>query len=173
MIVDMECDGQQLDWKGMGKFKATSGLEGSQLPAEQCKRDAGPVPEGLYKVYLVELGAAVDDGTGVCALRPARGIQSIPRGSKAGECEPYWANWGFNRARMEPADIATRARCKPVMRGGFYLHDSTKGYTHGCIEVEGRLFPILRNHHKLTKAQTLTLKVAYVPGRETNGGTKT
>jgi hypothetical protein len=69
MIVDMQYDGQQLDWKGMGKFKATSGLDGSQLPAEQCKRDAGPVPEGLYKVYLVELGAAVDDGTGICALR--------------------------------------------------------------------------------------------------------
>jgi hypothetical protein len=86
--------------------------------------------------------------------------------------KPYWANWGFNRARMEPADIVNRARCKP-MRGGFYLHDSTKGYTHGCIEVEGRLFSILRNHHIMTKKQTLTLKVTYVPGRETNGGTKT
>ena len=58
MIADMEYDGQRLDWKGMGKFKATSGLESSQIPAQQCTRDAGPVPEGLYKVYLVERGGA-------------------------------------------------------------------------------------------------------------------
>ena len=97
----------------------------------------------------------------------------IPRGSDAADCEPYWANWGRNRARMEPADVATRARCRPIMRGGFYLHDSTKGYSHGCIEVEGRLFPLLRSHHLATKTATLTLKVKYVPARSTNGGTKT
>ena len=171
MIVHMEYDGQQLDWKGMGKFKATSGLGGAQLPSEQCKGDMGPIPEGVYKVFLGDKGAAADDGTNSCTLIPAKGIQTIPRGAAAGMCEPLWANWGDNRARLEPADVATRAKCRP-RRGGFYLHDSVKGYTHGCIEVEGRIFSLLRNHHKITKAQTLTLRVAYVPGRATNGGTK-
>lgn len=173
MISDMEYDGQVLEWKGYGKFKATSGLPGAQQPSEQCKPDSGPVPEGMYAVFLTDRGAAADDGTNTCTLLPAKGIQSIPRGSRAGECEPYWANWGSNRARMEPADIATRSKCRPIMRGGFYLHDSTKGYTHGCIEVEGRIFPLLRNHQKITKASSLILKIAYVQGRSTNGGTKT
>ena len=172
MLVDMQYDGQQLDWKGIGVFKATSGLPGLQNPSDQCKPDEGPLPEGLYTLYLADRGMAVDDGTGICQLRPSVGIQTIPRGAKAGDCEPYWAQWGSNRARLEPADIATRSRCKPTVRGGFYLHDSTKGYTHGCIEVEGRIFPMLRDHHKVTKVKTLTLKVAYVPNRETNGGTK-
>lgn len=73
------------------------------------------------------------------------GIQKIPRGKNdASECEPYWAQWGQNRARMEPADSSTQNKCLPVMRGGFYLHDSTKGFSHGCIEVEINLFVQLR-----------------------------
>jgi hypothetical protein len=73
---------------------------------------------------------------------------------------------------MEPADVATKNRCSPIMRGGFYLHDSIKSYSHGCIEVEMRLFPLLRAYHKATKKNTLILKVSFVKGRSTNGGTK-
>ncbi len=51
-------------------------------------------------------------------------------------------------------------------------HDSTKGYSHGCIEVEGRLFSMLENYRRSSKKNTMTIKVAYVKGRPTNGGTK-
>jgi hypothetical protein len=172
MVVDMTYDGQVITWPGRGTFKATSGLPGSQLPKNSCVPDSGPIPEGVYKVFISNQGTAQDDGTGYCALRPSWGIQEIPRGAAAGSCEPYWANWGRNRARMEPADAFTKNRCSPVMRGGFYLHDSTKGYSHGCIEAEMRLFPLLRIYHRTTKKNTLILKVSYVKGRATNGGTK-
>ncbi|MEJ2669744.1 MAG: DUF2778 domain-containing protein [Gammaproteobacteria bacterium] len=172
MIHDMTYDGQNISWPGRGTFKATSGLPGSQLPKDSCVPDIGPIPEGFYKVFISDHGTAQDDGTGFCALKPSWGIQEIPSGAAAGVCEPFWANWGRNRARMEPADVATKNRCSPVTRGGFYLHDSTKGYSHGCIEVETRLFPLLRNCHKTTKKSTVIIKVSYVEGESTNGGTK-
>lgn len=171
MTHDMFYDGQVLHWPGHGKFRATSGMRGSQIPSESCTPDAGPVPPGLYKIFLADQGVAKDDGRGACALQPAWGIQTIPRGTAAGACEPYWANWGVNRARMEPADTATRNRCSPV-RGGFYLHDSTKGFSHGCIEVDGRIFPLLRTYARGGRGRsTMIIKVEYVAGRATNGGT--
>lgn len=172
MIFDMTYDGQTIAWPGKGTFKATSGLPGFQAPKNTCVPDSGPVPEGFYKVFIADHGTAKDDGSGYCSLKPSWGIQQIPRGTSAGSCEPYWANWGRNRARLEPADIPTKHRCLPLMRGGFYLHDSTKGFSHGCIEVETRLFPLLKSFHKTTKKSALILKVSYVSGRSTNGGTK-
>lgn len=173
MKISLFYDGQFLKWNDKSlAFKATSGMPGHQMPGEQCLPDAGPVPEGVYKVFIVDQGMAQDDGRGICNIKPSWGIQTIPRGALAGECEPYWANWGTNRARMEPADEKTKKTCAPISRGGFYLHDSVKGYSHGCIEVESRLFTHLREHHKLSKAQTLILQVKYVAGRATNGGTK-
>ncbi|WP_221892335.1 hypothetical protein [Teredinibacter haidensis] len=73
---------------------------------------------------------------------------------------------------MEPADLAAKSKCSPTMRGGFYLHDSTKGYSHGCIEVETRIFPLLRAFNKATNKNTIILKVKYNKGVATNGGTK-
>lgn len=172
MIHDMTYDGQVIFWPGKGNFKATSGMPGSQLPKNSCTPDYGPIPEGVYKVFISDHGMARDDGTGNCALKPSWGIQEIPRGNVAGICEPYWANWGSTRARMEPANVATKKRCSPIMRAGFYLHDSTKGYNRGCIETEMRLFLLLRTFHKTTKRSTIIFKVSYVKGRLTNGNTK-
>jgi hypothetical protein len=73
---------------------------------------------------------------------------------------------------MEPADNETKKSCSPVTRGGFYLHDSTKGYSHGCIEVDTKIFKYLRDYHSSTKKQYVIFKVKYLPGRATNGGTK-
>ena len=101
MNIVLYYDGQFIRWKSKGLiFKASSGMTGHQIPGEQCVPDAGPVPEGTYKVYITDHGMAKDDGRGICALKPSWGIQGIPKGPKAGVCEPYWANWGKNRARM-------------------------------------------------------------------------
>jgi hypothetical protein len=173
MEIDLFYDGQFIKWNDKRLvFKATSGMPGHQMPEKQCMPDAGPVPEGLYKVYIVDHGLAKDDGRGACALKPSWGIQEIPRGAKAGACEPYWANWGKNRARMEPADEPTKKHCAPVSRGGFYLHDSVKGYSHGCIEVDTKIFKHLREYYTAKKKQTVILQVKYIAGRSTNGGTK-
>lgn len=171
MIPDMTYDGQVLTWGGHGKFRATSGMPGHQTPDESCTPDAGPVPPGLYKVFLANQGTAKDDGRNMCNLAPSWGIQQIPRGEAAGSCEEYWANWGTYRARMEAADTATRNRCS-VVRGGFYLHDSIKGFSHGCIEVEQRIFPLLLGFARSSGRSTVLLRVEYVGNRATNGGTK-
>lgn len=171
MRHDMTYDGQTVQWTGHGTFRATSGASGHQLPSEHCTPDAGPIPPGYYKIFLADQGVAQDDGRDLCALKPAWGIQTIPRGTDAGRCEPNWANWGANRARMEPADTATKNRCSPG-RNGFYLHDSTKGYSHGCIEVDGRIFPLLRTYVRGGQGRsTMVIKVEYVTDRATNGGT--
>jgi hypothetical protein len=166
-------NGQVLLWNGVGRFKATSGLLGFQRPAYQCVVEKGPTPEGAYLVWLVEAGTA--DGDEYCQLTPSRGRQSIPRGTAAGACEPWWANWGWNRIRFEAADEETRSRCRPS-RAGFYLHDSVKGYSHGCIEVEGRFFEVLGSfiedlRRRRVPLRHLSLSVRYAPGRETSGGT--
>ncbi len=50
-------------------------------------------------------------------------------------------------------------------------HDSTKGYSHGCIEIEQRFFNILRVYLKSKKNKRRLLKVKYTPGLKTEGGT--
>ncbi|MEJ2590099.1 MAG: DUF2778 domain-containing protein [Candidatus Thiodiazotropha sp.] len=172
MNADLTYDGKKINWRGNGSFNATSGLPGHQTAADACVPNSGPIPEGLYYLYLQDKGDARDDNTGQCALKPAWGIQTIPRGTRAGACEPYWANWGNNRARLEPANTTTKNRCAPISRGGFYIHDSTKGYSHGCIEVETRIFPLLRRYRNSTHKQRLLLSVTYPSGGSTYGGTR-
>lgn len=168
---DLVYNGTKLNWTTQRiSFKATSGMRGYQSPNSQCLPDKGPVPEGTYRIPLVIGGFASDDGRGQCNLAPSWQIQTIPRNEAAGHCEPYWANWGNNRVRFEPADSATQKACGGV-RGGFYLHDSTKGFSHGCIEVEGSFFFRLKvyakdNPHK----KSLWLKIQYI-GNTTYGKT--
>lgn len=170
LIADLTFDGQVLK-HGAKTFRATSGLPGYQHPDHKCLKDNGPVPEGYYRVFLADLGTAKSTNSGDCRLIPSWGIEKIPRGAEAGACEPYWANWGMNRARLEPANIATQSACSPV-RGGFYIHDSQKGYSHGCIEVEPRFFSHLRAFSQGAQKGYCILQVRYVPGRNTNGGTR-
>lgn len=171
MLYDLTYDGRKLTWTGKGSFKATSGMLGNQVPKDQCVVDVGPVPEGSYYVPLIEGTSAKDDGKGICNLAPSWRIETIPRGSAAGACEPFWANWGKNRVRFEPADVITKNKCKPK-RGGFYLHDSTKGFSHGCIEIDTTFFATLKAFVRASKKKRLHLQIKYVGG-STYGGTKT
>ena len=143
---------------------------GYQLSKHQCLPDRGPVPEGNYYIPLIEGSVATDDGTGKCNLSPSRQIQTIPRGGAAGACEPFGKTGGIIE-HFEPEDTATKIVCRPIKRGGFYLHDSTKGYSHGCIEVERALFAKLRTFIKISKKSHLNFKVKY-SGGSTYGGTK-
>jgi len=84
----------------------------------------GPTPEGLYSVNLVPNPnriANVAPG-GYLTPSPNGGIERIPAGG-----EQSWGNW---RARLMPAPGTNT-----YGRDNMYLHDSTKGETHGCIET--------------------------------------
>ncbi|WP_299436010.1 hypothetical protein [uncultured Rhodospira sp.] len=170
-------DGQNLHWKSPkdgkpeAKYPATSGMPGAQNKRHTCAPDKGPVPEGLYVMRTwIDDKPAQADGSGTCTLKPSWRIQTIPRGAAAGACERYWANWGDHRVRIEPANTATRTACTPH-RGGFHLHDSTKGYSHGCIEVDTKFFDRLLDCNKHTSGSTIHVKVEYAFAK-TNGGTK-
>ena len=69
---------------------------------------------------------------------------------------------------MHKQKVIVRLLC--VM--AFYIHDSSKGFSHGCIEVEGRFFFVLRDFAKSQSRPRLILKVEYKVGQATNGGTK-
>lgn len=166
-------------------YRATSGLldeDGTdyRYARNQCVKNAGPIPNGKYSLLLKydPKVYARDDGTNRCNLRASQLIQKIPRsgdtdeepsGGKANACEDYWANWGWNRVRLEPVGT-TRTVCKP-RRGGFYIHDSTKGYTHGCIEVDTTFFHRLQEYVKKTKEKTMYFFVEYTT-KSTYGSTR-
>ena len=88
IVPDLEYDGQQLRWPAVKlTFKATSGITASvDDPTEyrdakqQCVKDHGPVPEGLYTFSTKEdrRTYARDNGAGTCTLSPASPIQVIP-----------------------------------------------------------------------------------------------
>ena len=174
-MSDLQYDGQTLRWKGYA-FKATSGMRGLQEPKFQCTSDGGPIPEGRYRLLLkVDKDYAHEESGDVCGLLPARPMQYIQRGRAGDPCEEVWAAWGRHRVRLEPADATTRGQCAG-RRSGFYIHDSTKGYSHGCIEVEGSFFKVyvaeVASQPSKNPRKWLILDVKYTPGRPTNGGTK-
>lgn len=170
-------DGKKLHWKDpkdgkpAASYAATSGMPGAQNVKHTCVPDKGPVPEGTYTIRTwVDKKPAQADGSGQCQLKPSWLIQKIPRGADAGRCETFWANWGHHRVRMTPADEATKTACTPH-RGGFYIHDSTKGFSHGCIEVDPSFFTRLLKYHQTTNDSRINMKVEY-KHTSTNGGTK-
>jgi len=171
MNPDMTFDGQVLTWLGHGHFKATSGADRFQWPEEQCRPMAGPLPQGFYQISLLDEGVAHTVGSHACGLVAGSGIQKIPRGPVGNPCERPWMRWGANRVRLMAADPMTAHACS-THRDNFYIHDSAKGYSHGCIEVEGTFFPMLRTYAHSAAKDHLVLQVKYVPGRKTNGGTK-
>jgi hypothetical protein len=140
--------------------------------------DHGPLPEGTYRVM-----ARLDPGHEYahfrakgCELEASGYIEKIPRGGSlgggptrttAGDCEPFWQNWGNTRVALAPIKIAYPGR------SGFYLHDSTKGFSHGCIETETRFFEFLIRLVKSRPRLTVTLHVSYPDGAMTRtyGGT--
>lgn len=155
-MSSLKYDGTTLQWIENGKvkyrFAATSGMSASvsengrnyQNSTSQCVKDAGPIPEGSYALRLQfnnRLIAEVADPQ-TCQLKAATGIQQIPDADKENgteDCTPYWQNWGQNRVRIDAYDSVARRACNGN-RGGFYIHDSSKGFTHGCIEVEHAFF---------------------------------
>ena len=190
MAEFLHYDGQKLHWRNPrdGKpetsYSATSGLDASSSPTgvslqqikHQCLKDGGPVPPGTYKIKLwIDPNVAQFDPM-TCGLKQSWQIQTVPSGSAAvtaagGDCSPWFSNWGNNRVRFEPADVATKNACSPIFRNGFHLHDSVKGYSHGCIEIDQKFFTRLRNYAMKKITVNLFLKVDY-KHKTTYGGTR-
>ena len=186
-------NGTELICKGHGNFKATSGnvfadvktseVHDYQQAKFQDLSDRGPIPEGQYSFQaFIAAGSAfdrngrLDTRQGIEQLAPEGSNMATPTGwKKAVDASAVLADWGHNRVRLNVLHIN---HLKAQNRGGFYIHDSHKGHTHGCIEVAHAFFDQLRaysaDQKKLGKAakNTLRLIVKYPSATaSTNGGT--
>lgn len=132
--------------------KATSGLPGYQLKKYQERpyKNIGPIPEDDYTVNLVpdpNRIAQVDPNTGDLIRHPQGGIERIPsvyylrRGGRV--FRVTYEPWGTWRARLQAKKGAYK-----YGRGLSYLHNSRKGYTHGCVETCNKLLNLLLEYRK-------------------------
>lgn len=142
-------------------------IESYQKAEYQFLENLGPTPEGVYEINLEP-----------SPTRHAKiiGNQYIPNNLGGIEMTEYEENgirysssdWGHFRARLTP--ISVNRKIKRNIKS-FYLHDSKKGYTHGCIEVESLLFDFLINYRE--DKSSIKLKVQYPSlNHITNGGTR-
>ncbi len=176
--------GEKLSWAGVGEWAATSGMVGFQSADQQHIVDRGPIPEGKYTLSLKIGGNATitsykTDKTGRISeahLDIRSEIQSLtciknPADKKddPNDDTVIMNNWGSNRVRLARVQLFSK---NTAYRGGFYIHDSSKGFTHGCIEVAQGLFDVLRQHATNNKNQTaMSLLVLYTDDT-TSGKTK-
>ena len=133
--------------------------------ASQQNLEFGPVPEGWYSINLTlnpnrKVGSNMSNGD----IYSGEGIQTIPRGIKTlgGDWASY-QNWGTKRARLDPYGNSDK-----FGRTNLYLHNSFKGFTHGCIESRTGVFDFLMKYR--IDHSTIHLQVAYPsPSTITNG----
>lgn len=172
MSSNLHYDGQHLFWFGVGNFKkkqtfkGTSGRKKHQSADEQGVRDTGPIPEGRYDFHINLAGTAhvVNADPDNFDLDTRQGIESLEdMKDDAGETHNSSA-WGKNRVRLNLVQLFHPK--ETGHRGGFYLHDSVKGFTHGCIEVSPAFFKLLRKFaeqeaKKKNGVKKMTLLVKY------------
>ena len=89
---------------------------------------------------------------------------------KTGEWS-YYPNWGKHRAALTP-DNVTGAKDSERNNDSYYFHDSVKGYTHGCTEVDTELFDYLVDYRNAGNTQIGVLVKYPSLTHKTNGGTK-
>ncbi len=128
-------NGTELIWIRDGsefkRFPATSGHVGFQNSKFQDKKDDGPLPEGSYTINLsLNPNRKVKFSKEGDVLK-GDGIQKIPSTRTADDGFEYsYEDWGTMRARLN----ADPAFVKAYGRDDFYIHNSHKGYSSGCIE---------------------------------------
>jgi RHS repeat-associated protein len=127
---------------------AASGLPYKQSPAKEFQKDkgsdgegAGPLQEGKYNVDLrpdPTRVAPIDPKTERLRANDDGGISKIPSFTKGGVVYGFPA-WGVNRALLEP-----KKGTETYGRKNQYVHDSKKGYSHGCLECGDLMQHILK-----------------------------
>jgi len=147
--------------------KATSGYPGHQN-ARLDDEEFGPVRRGTYRIDLsldpnrwAKVAPSGDN------LLSAGGVQRIHPKYPVPNMPGYvydMSQWGTWRARLDPVDAPTKRS------GGFYIHNSTKGFTHGCIESCDGLYSRFVAYRD-QGLKSIDVLVDYTTGN-TNGGTK-
>jgi hypothetical protein len=168
----MEYTGQSLQWYAgnpgnratiLLRCAATSGLVNFQEPRFADRRDVGPVPQGWYTIDLRPDPWRVATIGPTNELNSSVGIQRIPRRGNDGLPLTVIPNaWGTWRARLEPSQASGR--------DNFYLHNSQKGETHGCIETCDDVFQEMLRYRMI--ANSIRVHVDYRGATSTRGPTR-
>ncbi|HEV8486214.1 MAG TPA: RHS repeat-associated core domain-containing protein [Blastocatellia bacterium] len=121
--------------------KATSGFPSYRNSALD-NQELGPVPHGHYRINLSldpkRWASMVPSGENLAA---AYGVQRIRPSYRAANGQILLPEgWGTWRARLEPRNVSTT-------RSNFYVHNSKKGFTHGCIETSDSLYSRFVTYH--------------------------
>jgi hypothetical protein len=185
-------DGQTLSWKPFGKsetYAATSGAPGYQTPAHEVVENLGPVPAGKYKVplrlggYAYVIGVKEELSQLSVQFDREESIENMPENVEFGDATNgnrlvNFPHWGCHRVRLTTLSYDNRNVTRP---GGFYIHDSTKGYSAGCIETSHRFFEHLiqfaiqlgKSPENPAGLDTVLLRVDYSKQRKLSGGGST
>ncbi len=154
------------------KLKATSGTAGFQnskyvdLKSTKPEEPGGPVPMGKYKVSLSKNPRDITKANNQNVIEQLNsGVEQLHKYRNKNQVA-WWPNWGRFRARLEPIQIIN-----PSKRSNFYIHDSYKGESHGCIETETYVYYLFIHLHDFLQSN-IYLRVRY-PNNDsnTNGGT--
>jgi hypothetical protein len=125
----------------------------------------GPLPMGKYKIDLrLDPGRYANISQYGTNLYSSTGVQRIHESYLLdGEVIGMGA-WGTWRARLE------QVRVRSPRTGNFYLHNSKKGFTHGCVETCDALYDALVDYRN-QGLQEIFVRIKYTTFF-TNGGTK-
>ncbi len=142
------------------QLDATSGYHGYRIAGESTKKDPegksvpGPVPQGKWSINLqpdVYTRMAKQNTDRTLKPNPQGGMELIPNSRSPDTnrmVQGEW-HWGHMRARLEPQ---TRKQLHG-RENNFYIHDSHKGETHGCVETKSEIMEFLLgyrvNHERI------------------------
>lgn len=176
--------GNKISWYGgdtgdksnlVRTFKATSGALGHQVASEQNKRDQGPTPDGKYSINLKPEPdrKAEIASNGQLKRSTEGGIENLEGMKMDGDNENLYTSedWGDNRAKLDAEEV-TGATSGERDNNSYYFHDSEKGYTHGCTEVETGLFDQLKDYRSQGNGKIDVIIQYPAEDHKTNGGTK-
>lgn len=150
------------------RYKATSGkkdiahydaynnfeLENHQFAKYQYEKNTGPTVKGHYYLSLEnEPGKKAILSNGEIKPSDGKGIENLQNlmDEKTREVVVENASWGHYRIKMNPVPGEVKQPISPYtgeplegsdQRGlnTFYFHDSHKGYSSGCHDIESRFF---------------------------------
>jgi hypothetical protein len=158
----------------------TSTIVNCQNSDYQFVKDHGPTVEGKYKLNLAPAIETATIKGGNIVPAQGKGIQNLVdmKDPTKPDLEYNSEAWGKTRISMIPIDVKQPAQntATPTIEDdrdlkSFYFHDSQKGESSGCHEVETAFFDKLKEYKKAVNKE-IQVKVEYEKNQSTNGGTK-
>ncbi|MEN2402529.1 SpvB/TcaC N-terminal domain-containing protein [Flavobacterium sp. MC2016-06] len=172
-------------------YKATSGhkiteySDGSKVKSQNSKyqyiKSNGPTVEGKYKLNLKPEPEVAQMKNGQIVSGQGKGIQTLVGMTDPSQPGKTFSSpaWGENRINLIPVSVkqpaenlSTPSKDDDRDLGSFYFHDSTKGESSGCHEIDTEFFDDLLKY-RAEGHDEMEVKVQYPSkNHSTSGGTE-